>query len=321
MLIFGIALIVAGVVVLWLAADPFVVAAARLAHMWGVSPILIGALIIGFGTSAPELLVSTIAAMNDRLPAAVGNVVGSNAANLSLVLGISALISPVVGHSRTMRREGLLTLLAMAAVVVVMWDDALNRVEGLSLLGGMALSAMLIVFWSQREAKGSGAADLDIEGVEPGEEYQISRELKVAGLAILVIVVGAALLNQGGQIVAEELNLSGGFVGATIFALGTSLPELVTAIAAARRRANDLVIGNVLGSNIFNSLLVVGVSATVGPGLLAQRRINEMLVMMVIGVLAVGLTIGRNRLSRPEGLLLLAAYIGFLAVTAQLASA
>ncbi|HDH03617.1 MAG TPA: sodium:calcium antiporter, partial [Actinobacteria bacterium] len=119
----------------------------------------------------------------------------------------------------------------------------------------------------------------------------------------------------------DELNLSGGFVGATIFALGTSLPELVTAIAAARRNANDLVIGNVLGSNIFNSFLVVGVSATVGPGLLAQRRINEMFVMMGIGVLAVGLTVSRDRLSRPQGLLLLGAYAGFIAITAQLASA
>ncbi len=320
MLILGIVLIIAGIVVLWLAADPFVVAAARLAHIWGISPILIGALVIGFGTSAPELLVSTIAALNNRLPAAVGNVVGSNAANLSLVLGVSALISPVVGHSRTMRREGSLTLLAMAAVVLVMWDDALDRVEGLFLLGAMVLSAILIVFWSRREAQRSGVA-LDIEGVEPGEHYRIARELRVAGLAIVAIVVGAALLNQGGQFVADELNLSGGFVGATIFALGTSLPELVTAIAAARRNANDLVIGNVLGSNIFNSFLVVGVSATVGPGLLAQRRINEMFVMMGIGVLAVGLTVSRDRLSRPQGLLLLGAYAGFIATTAQLASA
>ncbi len=319
MLIFGIALVVVGVAVLWLAADPFVLAAARLAHLWGLSPILIGALIIGFGTSAPELLVSTISAASGRLPAAVGNVVGSNAANLSLVLGVSALISPVFGHSRTMRREGLVTLFAMASVIVVMWDNALGRTEGLVLLGGMVFASALIVMWSRRDVARGGVI-LDIEGVEPGAEYRVSRELRVAGVAILAVVAGAALLNQGGTIMAEELNLSGGFVGATIFALGTSLPELVTAIAAARRKANDLVIGNVLGSNIFNSLLVIGTSAAVGPGLVAQRRINEMIVMMAIGVFAIGLTFTRDRLSRFEGVALLGAYAAFIATTAQLAT-
>jgi len=320
MLILGIALVLAGIVTLWLAADPFVVAAARLAHIWGLSPILIGALIIGFGTSAPELLVSIIAAAQDRLPAAVGNVVGSNAANLSLVLGVSALISPVFGHSRTMMREGVVTVLAMAAVVLVMWDDRLEASEGLMMLGGMALASALIVIWSRRDVARLGL-EFDIEGVESGATYQVRRELKVALLAVLAVVAGAYLLNQGGQILADELNLSGGFVGATIFALGTSLPELVTAIAAARRKANDLVVGNVLGSNIFNSLLVVGLSATVGPGLLTQRRINEMVVMMAIGVFAVGVTITRDRLSRLEGVALVGAYAGFIAVTAQLASA
>jgi cation:H+ antiporter len=319
MLILGIILVLAGVAVLWLAADPFVVAAARLAHIWGLSPILIGALIIGFGTSAPELLVSAIAAAKDQLPAAVGNVVGSNAANLSLVLGVSALISPVFGHSKTMLREGVVTILAMGAVVGVMWDDGLSSTEGVSLLIGMALASVLIITWSRRDVANLGVT-LDIDGVESGATYSTSRELRVAFLAILAVLAGAFLLNTGGEILADELNLTGGFVGATIFALGTSLPELVTAIAAARRKANDLVVGNVLGSNIFNSLLVVGVSATIGPGVLAQRRINEMVVMMLIGLLAVGLTISRNRLSRIEGMLLVAAYGGFIAVTAQQAT-
>lgn len=319
MLILGIVLVLAGVAVLWFAADPFVVAAARLAHIWGLSPILIGALIIGFGTSAPELLVSGIAAARDQLPAAVGNVVGSNAANLSLVLGVSALISPVFGHARTMMREGVVTLLAMGAVFVVMWDDQLLAVEGVVLLSSMAVASVIIVVWSKRDVARVGAT-LDIDGVEDGATYRVGRELGIAFLAILAVVFGAFLLNAGGDIVADELSLSGGFVGATIFALGTSLPELVTAIAAARRKANDLVVGNVLGSNIFNSLLVVGASATIGPGLLAQRRINEMIVMMGIGIFAAVLTIRGNRLSRFEGALLVAAYAGFIAVTAQQAT-
>lgn len=319
MLILGVALVAAGIAVLWRAADPFVVAAARLAHLWGMSPILIGALVIGFGTSAPELLVSSIAAFRDNLPAAVGNVVGSNAANLSLVLGISALISPVFGHSKTMRREGLVTVLAMAAVVWAMWDDRLDRLEGSWMLGGMVIASLLLIMWSRRDVATLGVV-LDIEGVEEGETYRVGRELLVALLSIVAVVLGAALLNEGGEIIADELSLSGGFVGATIFALGTSLPELVTAIAAARRRANDLVVGNVLGSNIFNSLLVVGAAASISPGILTERRLNELLVMMGIGVFAALLTVSRNRLSRVEGFALLAAYGVFLAATAQQAT-
>ncbi len=319
MLIWGLVLIVAGIVIMWLAADPFVVAAARLAFLWGVSPVLIGALVIGFGTSAPELLVSDISAAQGELEAAVGNVVGSNAANLSLVLGISALMSPVSGHLRTVRREGAVTLVAMLAMSWTMLDDELTRIEGLSLLAGMALASALIVLWSRRDMA-AGAVELDIDGVHPGEHYIVSRELRNAVLGIIAVVIGAALLNRGGAILADELGLAGGFIGATIFALGTSLPELVTAIAAARRRANDLVVGNVMGSNIFNSLLVVGSAATIGPGILVERRISELVIMLVIGVAAGTFVATGNRLNRIEGAILLVGYAGFLAATAQMAT-
>ncbi len=319
MLIWGLVLVVAGIVVMWLAADPFVVAAARLAYLWGVSPVLIGALVIGFGTSAPELLVSGISAAQGELEAAVGNVVGSNAANLSLVLGVSALMSPVSGHLRTVRREGAVTLVAMVIMSWIMLDDRLDRVEGLALLMGMAVASALIVAWSRRDIA-IGAVELDIEGVHPGEHYAVSRELRNAALGIIAIVVGAALLNRGGTILADVLGLTGGFIGATIFALGTSLPELVTAIAAARRRANDLVVGNVMGSNIFNSLLVVGSAAALGPGVLSERRISELIIMLLIGVAAGTFVATGNRLNRIEGAGLLLAYGGFLAATAQMAT-
>jgi cation:H+ antiporter len=320
MLFLGILLVAIGIILMWVAADPFVVSAARLAYLWGLSPVLIGALVIGFGTSAPELLVSGIAAGRGELEAAVGNVVGSNAANLSLVLGVSALIAPVSGHRRTMRREGVVTMAAMIGVTIVMWNDVLSRTEGIMLLAGMGAASALLVVWSNRDMA-SGVVQLDIEGVEPGATYRVSKEARTALLSIGAVVVGAALLNQGGNVVADELGLSGGFIGATVFALGTSLPELVTAIAAARRRANDLVVGNVLGSNIFNSLLVVGTAATIGPGVLDERRISEMIVMLAIALLAGILTITGNRLTRFEGAALLGGYAIFIATTAQQATA
>jgi cation:H+ antiporter len=319
MLLWGSLLIIAGVAVMWLAADPFVVAAARLAFIWGLSPVLIGALVIGFGTSAPELLVSGISAARGELEAAVGNVVGSNAANLSLVLGVSALIAPISGHYRTIRREGVVTMAAMVLVVWVMWDDELVRAEGLFLLIGMVIASILLIIWSRRDMA-SGIVELDIEGVDSDGHYVVRAELIRAAISISAVIAGAAMLNQGGTIVADELGLTGGFIGATVFALGTSLPELVTAIAAARRRANDLVVGNVLGSNIFNSLLVVGSAAVIGPGVLGQRRVSEMVVMLIIGAVAGLFVVTRNRVHRFEGAALLVLYGVFLATTAQMAT-
>ena len=320
MLTLGFVLIAAGVALLWISADPFVVAASRLAHLLGVSPILIGALVIGFGTSAPELLVSSISAARGELAESVGNVVGSNAANLSLVLGVSVVIAPIAGQARVIRREGVVTLLAMAAVTLVVLDETLVSGEGLALIGGMAVASVLLLIWSRRDL-GSGLVEVDLEGVDENAEYSIRREVLVALLAMVGVVAGAWLLVRGGGELADVYGLTGGFVGATIFALGTSLPELVTAIAAARRKANDLVIGNVLGSNMFNSLLVIGAAALIGPGAVGENRIAEHAIMLGIGVLVGIFAITRNRMGRLAGAALLGAFAVFVLVVAQNATA
>ena len=323
MLWLGIVLIVAGIALLWVSADPFVVAAARLARIWGVSPVLVGALVIGFGTSAPELLVSSLAAARGELAESIGNVVGSNAANLSLVLGVSAVMSPVVGQLRILRREGVLTLMAMGAVVLVAWDDVLQRTEGLWLMAAMAVAAVSLVVWSRRDVRaGLAGITLDEAGVILDEDadgvvHRASRELGRAFASLVGIVAGAWLLVEGGSKVADAYGLAGGFVGAIIFALGTSLPELVTVGAAARRKANELVIGNLLGSNLFNSLLVVGMAGVVGAGAIGERRVWEQITMMVIGLLVGIMAATRRRLGRLQGLVLLASFVLFIAVVAQ----
>ena len=320
MLWLGLILIIAGVALLWVAADPFVDAAARLARIWGVSPILVGALVIGFGTSAPELVVSGLAAARGELASSVGNVVGSNAANLSLVLGASAVICPVVGQLRIIRREGVITLLAMGAVVLVAWDDYLHRVEGTLLVVGMAVVSVFLVRWSKHDVR-DGLVNPDNDDETDGGNLRASRELAKAFASLVGIVGGAALLVEGGGTVAEHYGLAGGFVGATIFALGTSLPELVTAGAAARRKANELVIGNLLGSNLFNSLLVVGIAGVVGAGAIGERRVGEHVLMLLIGLLVGVMAITRRRLGRTQGVVLLASFVVFLGVVAQNATA
>ena len=321
MLWLGIVLVAAGIALLWVSADPFVVAAARLARIWGVSPVLVGALVIGFGTSAPELVVSTLAAARGELASSIGNVVGSNAANLSLVLGVSAVISPVVGQIRILRREGIITLIAMAAAVAAAWDDELTRVEGLVLVGAMAAAAALLVVWSRRDMAaglaGASVTDIDFEVDPGGAGRRAGREMLRVLLSLVGIVFGAWLMVEGGGRVADVYGLAGGFVGATIFALGTSLPELVTAGAAARRKANELVIGNLLGSNLFNSFLVVGTAGVLGAGAIGERRIWEHVMMMVIGLLVGMLALTRRRLGRPQGIILLAAFVAFIITVSQ----
>ena len=320
MLWLGLILIVAGVALLWVAADPFVEAAARLARIWGVSPVLVGALVIGFGTSAPELVVSGLAAARGELASSVGNVVGSNAANLSLVLGVSAVLCPVVGQLRIIRREGVITLLAMVAVVLAAWDDHLHRVEGILLVVGMAVASVFLIRWSKHDVS-HGMAGATVADADDSGNHRASRELAKAFASLVGIVGGATLLVEGGGNVAEHYGLAGGFVGATIFALGTSLPELVTAGAAARRKANELVIGNLLGSNLFNSLLVVGLAGVVGAGAIGERRVGEHVMMLLIGLLVGLMAITRRRLGRTQGVVLLASFVLFIAIVAQNATA
>ena len=337
----GLALIVAGIVMLWKAADPFVVAAARLARIWGVSPVMVGALVIGFGTSAPELVVSAVAAVRGELAESVGNVVGSNAANLSLVLGVSLVIAPVVGQLRVIRREGIITLAAMAAMMLAAWDDRLARWEGVLLVSGMAVTTVFLLAWSKRDvrtgavgavpdpeldgmigemsspaaARSSNAVpDPELDGMIGEAGHKAAPEIGRALVSLVGIVVGAWLLVEGGSQVADVYGLAGGFVGATIFALGTSLPELVTAVAAARRKANELVIGNLLGSNLFNSFLVVGVAGVVGAGHIGERRVWEQVMMMVIGVAVILMAATRPRLGRSQGLTLLGLFVVFIVV-------
>ena len=317
MLWLGLALIAGGIVLLWISADPFVVAAVRLARIWGVSPVLVGALVIGFGTSAPELMVSALAALRGELAESVSNVVGSNAANLSLVLGVAAVISPVVGQLRVIRREGAVTLVAMAALMVMAWDDALARWEGILLVVGMAVVTVFLINWSRQDVRAGLAGTVPRPAMDgdPGDTGRGAvPEVGRAVMSLVGIVVGASLLVEGGSRLADLFDLADGFVGVSIFALGTSLPELVTAIAAARRKANDLIIGNLLGSNLFNSLLVVGVAGVLGAGPIGQRRVWEYVMMMVIGIAVVVMAVLRSRLGRSHGAVLLGLFGLFVVV-------
>jgi cation:H+ antiporter len=296
--------VVGGLVLLTFAADRLVLAAARLSKRWGVSPILIGAVVVGLGTSLPEMLVSGLAAADPGgLDLAMGNIIGSNVANISLVLGLSVVLSPIRGQGRILRREGVLMLIGLVAMTALAWDGALTAGDGALLAVGLALALALLVVWSRLDG-----ADIDLAEIGRDEDIRPGVEA-IFGLGSLgLTLLGAQLLVTGATEVARGLGVSQALIGLTLVAVGTSLPELATALAAARRNENDLVLGNVLGSNLFNALGVGGVAGIVGDRAFPTNFNSSMLVMIGVAVLAGILATIGNRLDRWQGAVLLATY-------------
>ncbi len=309
--------IVAGLVVLTVAADWFVVGAVRLAARLRLSPVVIGAVVIGFGTSAPEMVVSGLASGQGKLDIAVGNIVGSNIANLSLVLGAAALVTTVTVAGRTIRREAPLVVAATVAFALLV-QGGLSRAEGVALLVG-AVAAVAWILRATREDEG-GDEELahEVEEFLTDAPVDLRRELLRTLVGLLGTLVAAQLLVVSATSVADALGLAEGFVGLTIVAIGTSLPELATALQAARKDETDLIVGNLLGSNLFNSLAVGGVAATAGPGPVGDPVLTGLAIWLMLGIAAVAMLFMRtgHRVVAREGGILLAVWLGTLPLLA-----
>jgi cation:H+ antiporter len=324
-------LVVAGLLLLARGADVFVVSAARLAVSRDMSPVAVGAIVVGFGTGLPELLVSTSAAARGSLDIAVGNVVGSNLANLTLVLGVAGLIARPETMPRVIRREAPLSLAAVVLCAATL-QGGLSRVEGVVLVTALVGGVFVMLRVTEPAAI---AADPDLEATdalveeieelveEEGEAVLADvvsgrRDVARATLGLIATVVGAQVLVVGARSIAEDVGLSGGFVGLTLVAIGTSLPELVTAVQSGRRGETGLLVGNVLGSNLFNSTAVAGAAALVGAGALTDAGLtvlaaSAMVVTAALAWLFLGLG---GSLRRWEAMILLAIYAATLPLSA-----
>ena len=307
-MVLALILLVVGIVILTFAADHFVEGAVSVADVFNISPVVVGALVIGFGTSLPEMLVSGVAAVQGDADLGVGNVLGSNVANLTLVLGIAALIAVISIDTLTSRRE-LPLCVGSVLLFAVLVQDGFRRWEGVVLL--VALVATLL--WLLRNAH-----DHDLES--PAQEHE-PKGAMASGVRTVVgltgTVGGAWLLVEGATSLADEAGFTGGFVGLTLVAIGTSLPEMVTAVVAARRGETDLIIGNLLGSNIFNSLAVGAVLGLLGPGPLEDNNLAGLATIIMISVVliaAVFLYTG-GRVVRWQAAALLLIYLGTMPFT------
>lgn len=308
-----VAVTVGGLVLLAFAPDRFVAGSAGLADRWGVSRVVIGAVVIGFGTSSPELLVGGLATARGEPAVGVGNIVGSNMANLGLIVGVAALVGTIAVPAGLLRRELPLVVAATVGFAVVV-QNGLDRFEGVVLLLGLvaALAALL---------RGSGPGpDLDepelanevAEFVSEDAAQPPWRLVAAAMLGLLGTLVGAQLLVTGALEIADRLDLSGGFVGMTVVALGTSLPELVTAVAATRAGEDQLVLGNLIGSNLFNCLAVGAVVALAGPSTGPDPGIAGVPVLLMLGITALA-TVAMTRrqtVTKGEAVTLLVSYLG-----------
>ncbi len=302
-----------GVICLWKAADEFVAGATRLALIFKISPVVVGAVIVGFGTSAPELLVSGIAAAGGDIDVGVGNVIGSNIANLSLILGAVSLVIPIGITAGVLKREAPLSLVSVLLFAVVV------RLE-MGLLPGLALLAVLCGFLFMIIRGGAnGDADLtsEVEELAGDGELSAGRELIRTLVGLVITVGGAWVLVWGALRLADELGVSGGFVGVTLVAIGTSLPELVTALAAAKAKQTELIVGNLLGSNLFNSLAVGGVVAILGDGPILDPSLTTIDIgfMAVVCIGAYVAMRTRGRFERVEGIVLLTVFFSFLVLS------
>ncbi|MFA0809595.1 calcium/sodium antiporter [Microbulbifer epialgicus] len=320
MLLAALAIITGFVVLVW-SADRFVEGAAATAKHAGMPTLLIGMVIVGFGTSAPEMVVSAIAALDGSPGLALGNAFGSNIANTGLILGLSALIIPLTVHSKIVRKELPLLLAITLLSGAFLWNDKLERWEAIILLLGF----FALISWSIFSAlRGKGD---QLEGEVAGELEEHSMPLGraifwvVAGLVLLI--VSSRILVWGAVTIAESLGVSDLIIGLTIVALGTSLPELAATIVAARKGEHDIAIGNVVGSNMFNLLAVIGIAGTIAPMPSVPPEVLSRDWPMVIG-LTIALFIfaygfrGQGRINRWEGCALLTAYLvytGYLIIT------
>jgi cation:H+ antiporter len=311
----------AGLALLARSSDMLVLGCSRLAERVGVPAVVVGVVVIGFGTSTPELLVSGSAAAAGSAAIGVGNVIGSNIANLTLVLGSAALMAPVTVRARLVRREVPMALGASVTFGLVL-QGGVSRPEAFGLLAGLAGCLLLLVRW----AAGSRGDDPGTAGLERevGELLGAQRSWSPtwlaaqAGIGLVGTLIGAEVLVWGAVGVARSAGLSEGFIGVTVVAVGTSLPELLTAAQAARRGESDLVVGNLMGSNLFNALGVGGLIGLISPGVTVgpALSVTGVVVMVTVSMLALGFMLRGFRVVRWEAAVLVGVFMGCLPLMA-----
>jgi cation:H+ antiporter len=306
LLIFGFALLIKG-------ADFFVDGSSNIARLLRIPPILIGLTIVAFGTSSPEATVSIIAAMQGTADVSIGNVVGSNIFNLTLVVGLATILFPIKVQNETIRKEIPFTLLASIALLVLISDTFLeefninyiSRSDGLIFLLFFSVFMYYVIEVALKSRQVSAKEDVP-------SDIQWGKNIFITVLGLAGIIIGGQMVVDNGKEIAYAWGMSEALVGLTIIAIGTSLPELVTSIAAALKKESEIALGNIVGSNIFNILFVLGVSAVISPLQINSKVITDIILMIVLTVLLLIFSRTNYKIGKAEGFILVIGYILYL---------
>jgi len=320
-MLLNLAFFVIGFLMLYYGASWLVKGSSSLARNLGLTPLVIGLTVVAFGTSAPELFISVVSSIKDKSMIAVGNVVGSNICNIALVLGLAALIHPIKSNLSVFRRDIPIMLGVSLYLLLISLNSKIGRLEGASLFGGIILytcfNYYIAVKESRRELKSGSVAFAHAVGKI---EYVTSRTRQVVWITagIIGVVVGAEILIDSAVAIMKVFSVSEKFIGLTIVALGTSLPELATSIVAALKKEMDISIGNLVGSNVFNILSVLGAASLIRPipipgGFINSGLLVDYLVMIFVGFLPWLMMRKTCIVTRRDGIILLVCYIGYVA--------
>ncbi|MBU0994885.1 MAG: calcium/sodium antiporter [Proteobacteria bacterium] len=309
--------LLSGIIFLVWSVDRFVDGASSTAGYFGMPPLLIGMVIVGFGTSAPEMVVSAMAAFQGNPGIALGNAYGSNIANISLILGITALISPITVHSSVLRKElPILSAVTLFAAFQI-WDNEISRTDA-ALLIFVFVSLMIWTIWQGIRQKADPLANEMKQNID-AKSITIEMALFLLCSGLIILVISSRVLVWGAVKIALLLGIDDIIIGLTIVAVGTSLPELASSVIATRKGEHDIALGNVIGSNLFNTLAVVGIAGTIHPFPVGPETLSRDMVIM--GALTVSLFIigfgfrGRQgRINRFEGATLLLVYVVYTAI-------
>lgn len=312
-MLMAIGAIIAGLILLVWSADKFVDGAATTANYFGMPPLLIGMVVVGFGTSAPEMAVSALAASQGNPGLALGNAYGSNITNIALILGITALMAPIAVHSQVMRKELPILILVTAFAGWQLWDGDLSRMDAVGLIVVFAGLLGWSIYQGTRQSADPMAREMEAELKAHAMPLRSALIWLVVGLVLLI--ASSRILVWGAVDLATMFGISDLVIGLTIVAVGTSLPELASSIIAARKGEHDLALGNILGSNLFNTLAVVGIAGLIAPMAVAPEVLTRDLPVMaaltlVLCVFGYGFR-GPGRINRFEGITLLLAFVAY----------
>jgi cation:H+ antiporter len=308
-IIWAILFLVGGLIALWKCAELLVAGAVGLAKRLGISPLVIGLTVVAMGTSSPEIAASIAAAIRGAGDIAIGNVFGSNIANLALIGGLCALIRPINLGKRILQREIPAMFLSALLLLPVLFNLYLSRPEGAGLLVIFAILIILTVRMARKEA-------IEVSNDKSNTQYAIrntKKDVLFTAIGLLGLALGAEMTVRGAVFIGGEFGLSQAVIGLTIIAIGTSLPELATSLAASIKGEQDISIGNLVGSNIFNTLLVVGTAGTIRPFTLSGRLVGlDYWVMIAVTAVFIIMALFGKRISRKDGAILLLGYVAYI---------